>query len=429
MTATVGPTPRQRMDRVDANTMDRQSASARTADVERKLRVSFALGAVVVVCLAAACGAENQNSFQAESETREGDGDIAATGHWQPIAKAGSGWYRPEGMFWDTDRLLVVAPSTIMAWDREGNSWEELVRIPQAEECEGCGYSETAVWTGEELLLWGGGFSYKTSNSAHAGAAFDPETSTLRPLPDAPIPSRWWHTAVWTGEEMIVWGGSDARHEARDGAAYDPRTNSWRRIADAPMGGYAHSVVWTGEEMVVWGGSDDYESEGTRGFPRTFLNVGAAYNPSSDNWRTLEASPLDPRGWHSAVWTGKEMIVWGGVSSSDYAGDAGAYDPNTGNWIEIPVGPLSGRVEHSAVWTGAEMIVWGGSRAGGDGGYGDGAAYDPLTRVWAQLPPAPIAGRFRHAAVWTGNEMIVWGGQRVSGGGAGSFRDGAVYVP
>jgi hypothetical protein len=91
-----------------------------------------------------------------------------------------------------------------------------------------------------------------------------------------------------------------------------------------------------GKEMIVWGGSDDYESEGTHGFPRSFLNMGAAYDPGSDTWRALEPSPLDPRGWHSAVWTGEEMIVWGGVGSSDYAGDAGAYDPDTDGWRAIP---------------------------------------------------------------------------------------------
>jgi hypothetical protein len=396
-------------------------------DVLWKARPARLVVALAVVFVAIACGANEQDEPRVEPNPSESHRDVPAVamGRWQPVAKAPDGWYRPEGMFWDGDRLLVVAASTIMAWHPEDNAWEVLTRIPQAEECEGCGYSETAVWTGEELLLWGGGFSYRSATSAHAGAAYNPTTGNLRPLPAAPISSRWWHTAVWTGAEMIVWGGTDGRHERRDGAAYHPEANTWRRITDAPMGGYAHSVVWTGEEMIVWGGSDDYEAEGTRGFPRTFLNVGAAYDPGADTWRTLEPSPLDARGWHSAVWTGKEMVIWGGADASD----DGAYDPNIDSWREIPHGPLSGRVEHSAVWTGEEMIVWGGSVVGGGPGYEDGAAYNPVHDVWAQLPPAPIAGRFRHAAVWNDEAMIVWGGQRVDGGGAGSFGDGGIYRP
>jgi hypothetical protein len=395
-----------------------------------RLRVLVVSGVAAVACLAVACGAD-EDRLRARADDGPRTDDRLAAGRWQSIPRAHFGWYRPEGIFWDGSRLLVVAASTIMAWKPASGSWDELATVPQADECEGCGYSETAVWTGEELLLWGGGFSYKTDGAAHDGAAFDPETSGLRPLPEAPIPSRWWHTAIWTGREMIVWGGAGGRHERTDGAAYDPRTDAWRRIADAPMGGYAHSVVWTGEEMIVWGGSDDYESEGTRGFPGTFLNMGAAYDPRADTWRVLEPSPLDPRGWHTAVWTGEEMIVWGGVAGSDvyaaYAGEAGAYDPARGDWREIPPGPLSGRVDHSAVWTGEEMMVWGGSQAGGGLGYEDGATYSPVRNDWDRLPPAPIDGRYRHAAVWTGQEMMIWGGERV--GGDHSFRDGAIYAP
>lgn len=405
---------------------DQESGSGRIFRVRVNSHVRYALSAVAV-CLALACGADERIVSRGGPDAGPGATGEAGgpAGQWQPIATADEGWYRPEGMFWDGDRLLVVAASTIMAWNPEKDSWQVLARVPQAEECEACGYSETAVWTGEELLLWGGGFSYKTPNSAHSGAAFNPATRKLRLLPNAPIPSRWWHTAVWTGEEMIVWGGSVGRHERRDGAAYNPRTDSWRRITDAPMGGYAHSVVWTGEEMIVWGGSDDYEAEGTRGFPRTFLNAGAAYDPEANTWRALARSPLDPRGWHSAVWTGEEMIVWGGV----YAGNDGAYDPDTDSWRMIPHGPLVSRVEHSAVWTGEEMIVWGGSVVGGGPGYDDGAAYNPAQDAWVQLPSPPIAGRFRHAAIWTGEAMLVWGGQRVDPGGAGSFSDGAIYRP
>lgn len=49
-------------------------------------------------------------------------------------------------------------------------------------------------------------------------------------------------------------------------------------------------------------------------------------------------------------------------------------------------GPLSSRVDHSAVWTGDEMIVWGGSVAGGAPGFDDGAAYYPTSDSWRELP-------------------------------------------
>ena len=205
------------------------------------------------------------------------------SGNWKRISKAPVGSWKPEGAFWIKNRLVVVAGSTIEAWDPQRDEWKVVAEIPQAEQCEGCGRSETVVWTGEELLLWGGGFSYRASDGrAHAGASVDLE-GNVAPLPEAPIRPRWWHTAVWTGEEMIVWGGACGRHECRDGAAYNPDKGLWRRIAEAPMPGYAHTAVWTGRELIVWGGSDDHESEGSKGCVTSFIAEGAAYDPATDS--------------------------------------------------------------------------------------------------------------------------------------------------
>ena len=52
------------------------------------------------------------------------------------------------------------------------------------------------------------------------GRRYDPATDTWRSLPTANAPSaRGGHTAVWTWEEMIVWGGY-GRGPLGDGARY-----------------------------------------------------------------------------------------------------------------------------------------------------------------------------------------------------------------
>jgi hypothetical protein len=388
---------------------------------------------VTVLVLMAACADRPPEAVHPprEEPTASTSPSNAPEGGWRALRNAPIESYRPEGLFWVDDQLLVVAGSTVMRWDPNPNVWDVLIEIPQADECEGCGYSETVVWTGQELILWGGGFTY-ANGFPQGGAAFDPRASSLRPIPDAPIPVRWWHTAVWTGTEMVVWGGSMGDERA-DGAAYDPFTDTWRRIPDAPMGGYAHSAVWTGEEMIVWGGSDDAEGEGRQGYPSRFIAEGAAYRPSSDSWRSLSASPLEGRGWHSAVWTGEEMIVWGGdalLDAGDYPTDGAAYNPASDAWRPISQGPLSGRVEHSGVWTGREMVLWGGSVMGRSVTRDDGATYDPSLDLWTMLPPSPLDSRALHAALWTGEEMVVWGGCcHETRSFIGGFGDGAVYRP
>ena len=61
--------------------------------------------------------------------------------------------------------------------------------------------------------------------------------------------------------------------------------------------------------MIVWGGRD--------GGSNSYLNTGGRYNPGTDSW-TATSTNGAPAGryWHTAVWTGSEMIVWGGEAAA-----------------------------------------------------------------------------------------------------------------
>ena len=76
---------------------------------------------------------------------------------------------------------------------------------------------------------------------------------------------------------------------------------------DAPTGRSGHTGVWTGTEMIVWGGSD-YIS---------VFDTGGRYNSSTDSWTpTSTTNAPSGRVFHTAVWTGSEMIVWGGLNNN-----------------------------------------------------------------------------------------------------------------
>ena len=82
------------------------------------------------------------------------------------------------------------------------------------------------------------------------------DTWTATSTTDAPT-ARYHHTTVWTGAEMIVWGGQDIGNSASNtGGRYNPSTDSWTATSTtgAPAGQNFHSAVWTGTEMIVWGG-------------------------------------------------------------------------------------------------------------------------------------------------------------------------------
>jgi N-acetylneuraminic acid mutarotase len=267
-------------------------------------------------------------------------------------------------------------------------------------------FSHTAVWTGTEMIVWGGGYDNTNLNT---GGRYNPATDSWAATSTTNAPyARSGHTAVWTGNEMIVWGG----HGDNTGGTYNPATNNWTATStnNAPPGRSGHTAVWTGSEMIVWGGVDAF------GFA---LDTGGKYNPGTNSWTpTSSTNPPSARIMHTAVWTGTEMIVWGGWDGlSSILNTGRRYNPRTDSWTATSItNAPSRRAQHTAVWTGSEMIVWGGARLDGTPPFNTGGRYNPGTNSWTatSITHAP-SGRNRHTAAWTGTEMIVWGGSSTSG--------------
>ena len=265
--------------------------------------------------------------------------------------------------------------------------------------------AHTAVWTGSEMIIWGG---RNIENIFSQGGIFNPTTNTWRSTSQIDAPSaRCYHTAIWTGSEMIVWGGWLGGVATNTGSRYNPLTNIWTPITTigAPTKANRHAAVWTGNRMIVWGDG----------------STGGIYDPSTDTWSSISATgaPLSTSNL-TAVWTGSEMIVWGGISrsgSSDvYNNTGGRYNPTTNTWTATTTtNAPSGRHGHTSVWTGTEMIVWGGGNTwaaiGASTGYfNNGGRYNPLTNTWTSMTDDVGNKRMFHSAVWTGTEMSVFSG-------------------
>ena len=290
-------------------------------------------------------------------------------------------------------------------------------------------FLHSTVWTGSEMIVWGGYNSYPGYVDLNTGGRYNPITDTwVATTSDNAPGARERHTAVWTGSEMLVFGGRD--HDQCEffsyGGRYNPVTNTWVNITfvNNPEARADHTAVWTGSEMIVWGGQ-------TSCSPGGLTNTGGRYcaqpPPCTDNsWlgTSLINAPA-ARYNHTAVWTGSEMIVWGGWGAGNYLDSGGRYSPATDSWVTTtPIGSPSKRYSHTAVWTGRQMVVWGGSN--GARVLNTGARYNPIADTWLATTPinAPV-GRTHHTAVWTGSEMIVWGGYT----GSSYLDSGARYNP
>lgn len=258
-----------------------------------------------------------------------------------------------------------------------------------------------AVWTGSEMIVWGGraGSSGAILNS---GNRYNPVTDTWKSVSTigAPTPRRL-AAAVWTGSRMLVWGGDPVSAVA--GGRYDPATDTWSPISttNEPTPRANTRAVWTGTVMVVWGGSS----------ATGVLGDGGRYDPATDTWSPTQMSGApSPRVDHTATWTGTQMLVYGGSDGVGYLDSGRAYDPAGDTWSFMSTG-LGERARHSAVWTGSKLVIYGGFHFPG-GVYRDGGQYDPTTFLWS-----PITGPLCdfHDAVWTGTEMLVF--RCVEGGG------------
>lgn len=383
-----------------------------------------------------------------------------------PAAAAGAGPWSPDAAADPVGgRVLFAGPAeaaerpAVWAWSPD-EGWQRAADLPASL----AGVPVEVVWTGREIVAWVEGQPGASLVSPSFGARW-------RRIPAGPLPPRRGSTAVWTGEELLVWGGLSDGEPVAVGAALRPRgharapvdrsevadvTGTWRRLpagplpADGPPPGPPH-VAWTGTEVLVL---DEFS-----------LAAVATYHPAGAVWRAAPRGPRTQRRvGHATVWTGTELVV-----ITAYGGRAGrpldgiAYDPATRSWRQVAASPAGATAPVAASWTGREVVVlagheepvalaydptrdsWRGFAAPPSRGSVAAVTWtgrevlavssraaqpvahlDPAGGTWRRGPASPIAPHREPApAAWTGQEWIVHGGR----GGQGQGTDGAAYDP
>lgn len=302
--------------------MPRRTARTRPAPGSAALVAAFALA------LFALAGAFAWRAFAPRESAEVGAPDPG--GSWeeyergwtalppppQPRVGASVGWTGTEVVWWGGAAPEGGEPAADgFAFDPSSGTWRRVSPAPYAPSADG---PPSAVWTGAELLFY------------PAGLAYDPALDTWRALPAAPHDPGHRQTAVvWTGSEMVVFGGGDrGSATARRGAAYDPAADRWRRISDAPIGLNLLSGAWTGEEVLVFGSLLDGTNRA-----ETETSVGAAYDPAADRWRLLPPSDLSAQAT-SAVFVAGRLVAW------DYEVRSQEYDPRTDSWSQLDKMPM-----------------------------------------------------------------------------------------
>ncbi len=336
-------------------------------------------------------------------------------------------------------------------------------------------YYHRAVWTGSKMIVHGG--SCSADEVCTSMGIYDPAMDTWQEgvaATPASIGARD-HAAVWTGSQLLVWGGATVENEwTNAGALYDPATNSWTTISnvDAPVWRQGYTSVWTGTHLVIWGGRDAFTSP-------TSYNTGAMYSPATDTWTamTLNGAPGGVYG-PVAAWTGDRVLIGGGLGG----GNAGQttvkfFDPTTNSWTpganfpspisQAPAGMIDGKIwvwsrggtgdndsivtwnpVSPASWStfeapgqrnafahavvGNKLFVAGGINSSHNEAYGTLLQFNSIGGGWSNLgtPQASLDPLTSAAAISTGGEFIVWGGtEDIYDSDAGIIQSGYIYIP
>ena len=266
----------------------------------------------------------------------------------------------------------------------------------------------SSIWTGGDWLIWGGTDSGGNPLPT-AGARYNLSSNSFVTINSANGPThRNEPTAIWTGDQMIIWGGltynpTNGYVSVGTGGRYHLVSDSWTPTSalNAPSARNGHSAVWAGTEMIIWGGVSYSNLAGT--FGGTYLSTGARYNPASNTWTPLSMNGAPTaRCYHFAVWTGSQMLVWGGANAQGGTATGGLYNPITDSWTPMNTANApTDRSERFAVWTGSELVFLSSEPSA--------RSYTPATDTWRTLP-IPLIDAHYSLKVWTGSALVVFGG-------------------
>ena len=254
---------------------------------------------------------------------------------------------------------------------------------------------------------------------------------TWTPTPAGTPTKRWFHTAVWTGTQMLA--STEPRQHGRPLQPVhrllglhrpDPRPSSRRDV---------HAAVWTGTRMIVWGGRDT--SGATPSTPAD-ATIRSPHGPTPP----VLGAPAE-RIPKVAVWTGEpddrvgrehppgsggqyypcrrldgDVVLLAtaargprgcGPAPTRAPAGARAPPPAANAWSPIGRGRARGadgphrrldRVAHEIVWCQIGELA-----------RNDGGVYDPAANTWSEtsLVGAP-SFRGHHTAAWVQNRMVIW---------------------
>jgi hypothetical protein len=219
-----------------------------------------------------------------------------------------------------------------------------------------------------------------------------------RAVADVPLSARQNAIGLWTGSEVLLFGGSDAEvcppnadcmsdpTPRSDGAAYSPATGAWRPLAPAPA-----PLLYASPALV---GRTAYFLHSAWAWPDPERRL-LAYDTAANRWQTYPA-PGDTATWYELVAAGDRLVALHGTDESSESSKPGpdmVFEPATGTWRALPDDPMGRAFNRHATWFNGELFVFENKLVANPGVEPTlvrWAALNLETGRWRRLPDAPM---------------------------------------
>lgn len=341
----------------------------------------------------------------------------------QPPMAAGDGYIYTYG----NDNVSPFN-AIIVRYHTVNNTWQKLNNLPAG--LLNPKDKPNFLWTGTELLIWGG-------NGANDGYRYNPGSNSWTTMSaiNAPVP-RNFYLSNFSGTELIIWGGTDASTGTalNTGARYNLANNSWSAMntTNAPSFLNGASSIVENNALFVYGGSVSF----------AYSNKMNKYDLITNTWtQNIPGGTSVPVRSNAVMMSNNGYIyVFGGTytpqfSTTQFLTDGYVYNISTNTWsanigsasVSIAGSPGSGFIQRES-----KVYSFGGmSGSGANITYSSALGVRDITAAnpaYTTLGTAPIAGRFgSYVDTLPGNRLMFWGGFNLSGSAYVPIGNGIIY--
>lgn len=178
-------------------------------------------------------------------------------------------------------------------------------------------------------------------------------------------------------------------------------------VLSLPMALQRASAVWTGSNALIFGGLDDFST----------LNQVIKYSPSTDDSIVVQNIFSSGRSDTSAVWTGQYAYIFGGQISGEILREVVRYNPVDNTHTTYSNGLPTAMYGTCAAWTGTFAYIFGGRYMSGDSVLPsvDIIRWDPVSNSATKISATLPSGRLWSAAAFDGQYIYVIGGMLLYG--------------